>query len=130
MRDLSVITIVFFLSAVSSLEAQLQIGVNLNIASRPAPEPAGYEYVEYYYMPDIEVYYNVSLDRYYYFEGGRWVWSVELPQRYHDYDLYHSYKVVVNEDQPWLKHEIYRERYAPSRSHRNQVIIHGRFETR
>ena len=35
-----------------------------------------------------------------------------LPARYGRYDLYHSYKVVVNDRDPWLRNSYYRSHYA------------------
>ncbi len=32
----------------------------------------------------------------YYNEGGRWIHRSSLPPRYRGYDLYHSYKVVID----------------------------------
>ncbi len=42
--------------------AQLRIGVNFNIGSQPAWGPAGYDYVHYYYLPDLDAYYDVLTD--------------------------------------------------------------------
>ena len=39
--------------------AQVRVNLNINIGSQPAWGPAGYDYVEYYYLPDIDVYYYV-----------------------------------------------------------------------
>lgn len=108
MKHIFVIIAVLFLS--SALYAQVHVNINLN--SQPVWGPAGYDYVENYYLPDIEVYYNVPLHRFYYYEGGRWIWRSSLPPNYRSYDLYRSHKVVINEHQPWRYHKIYRDRYS------------------
>ena len=49
-----------------------QIDVNINLGSQPVWGPTGYDYVEYYYLPDIEVYYSVPKNRFYYYENNKW----------------------------------------------------------
>lgn len=92
-------------------DAQVRFNVNVNIGSQPAWGPEGYDYAEYYYMPDIDAYYYVPERQFIYLEGSRWVFGAALPARYH-YDLYRGYKVVVNDPRPYLHPGIYRERYA------------------
>lgn len=40
-------------------EAQ-NINISINIGRQPAWGPVGYDYVDYYYMPDINCYFNVN----------------------------------------------------------------------
>ena len=93
------------------------------IGSQPIWGPTGYDYVEYYYFPDIEVYYNVPKHRFIYFERGHWITRSSLPSRYRGYDLYHSYKVVVNEREPYLNHQTYKEKYSSYRDRHDQQPI-------
>jgi hypothetical protein len=37
-----------------------QVSVNISIGSPPAWGPAGYSQVRYYYLPDVEAYYDVT----------------------------------------------------------------------
>src|ERR1700722_6307721 len=90
-RNFLVLLLVF--TACFSTPASAQI----NVSIQPTWGPVGYNYVNYYYMPDIEAYYSVPLRRFTYYEGGRWVTSPFLPPRFSDFDFYHSYKVVLNE---------------------------------
>jgi hypothetical protein len=123
MRHLFVIIIALFLS--TALYAQVH--VNINIGSQPPWGPVGYDYVEYYYLPDIEVYYSVPAQRYYYNERGRWINSVRLPVRFGRFDLYHSHKIIINERSPWRNHRIYRDKYYSYRgSHDQQPIRDSR----
>ena len=103
--------------------AQLNVSVNLNIGSQPVWGPVGYDYAQYYYLPDIEVYYDIPHHRYYYFESGRWIFAAQLPPRFHNFDLYRSYKVVLNEREPWRNHAIYREKYISFKGRHDQQII-------
>src|ERR1043166_2411289 len=85
----------------SAGQAQVGISLNFNVDRQPVWGPTGYDHVEYYYLPDIESYYNVPQHKFYYNEGGRWIGRSQLPARYHDYDLYSAHKVVVNERSPF-----------------------------
>lgn len=92
-------------------DAQVRFNVNVNIGSQPAWGPVGYDYAEYYYMPDIDAYYYIPERQFIYLEGSRWVFAPALPPRFH-YDLYRGYKVVVNDPRPYLHPGVYRDRYA------------------
>ena len=107
----------------STVHAQVGIRLDFNVDRQPVWGPTGYDHVEYYYLPDIEAYYNVPQHMFYTNEGGRWIGRSRLPSRYHDYDFYHSYKVVVNEREPYLQHEKYRDTYSSYRGRHDQDDI-------
>lgn len=121
MRYFFVLIVTLFLS--STLYAQVNVNLNFNLDSQPIWGPTGYDYVEYYYLPDIDVYYYVPQHRFYYFDRGRWIYSSFLPSRYSDYNLYNSYKVVVNEWEPWRNHRTYREKYFSYKGLHDQQLI-------
>jgi len=112
----------------SGSTAFAQFSVRVNFTSQPIWGPVGYDYVEYYYLPDIQVYYYVPSHRYVYMERGRWVSHSYLPQRYRNYDVYHARKVVINESRPYLHHDTYRERYSRSNDYSNQESIRDSHE--
>ncbi|MGI4021029.1 MAG: hypothetical protein ACRYFA_05945 [Janthinobacterium lividum] len=91
---------------------QAQVSVNINVGSQPAWGPSGYNHVDYYYLPDIESYYDVSTGQYIYQDGGRWIFANNLPSRYRGYDLYSGYKVVVNRPKPYLNFNRDRTNYG------------------
>lgn len=103
--------------------ASAQVDVHVNIGLQPAWGPAGYDYAEYYYIPDIDAYYDVSARQYVYFDNNVWVTRPYLPPQYRGYDLYRGYKVVINEPRPWMHHDRYRGQYAQYRGHYGQRII-------
>lgn len=76
---------------------QAQVSINVNIGTPPAWGPSGYSEMEYYYLPDIEAYYDVRASQFIYFGGGRWVRTTYLPRQYRNYDLYGGYKVVLTD---------------------------------
>jgi hypothetical protein len=77
--------------------ANAQVSVNINIGSPPAWGPSGYAETEYYYLPDVQAYYDIRASQFIYFGSGNWVRSRYLPRQYRNYDLYNGYKVVLND---------------------------------
>lgn len=94
-------------------EAQIRFGININIGDQPSWRAPGYDYVEYYYLPDIEAYYYVPRHQFIYMSNGRWVFSSSLPYRYRDYNLYSGYKVVVNRPNAYQYYDQHRRQYQP-----------------
>lgn len=124
MRYFFVLIATLFLWGVTGTSnAQVSVNLNFNLDSQPAWGPTGYDYVEYYYLPDIDVYYDVPHRRYYYYSSGSWRYSSSLPSRFHNFDFYNSYKVVVNESYPWRSHENYREKYSTYKDRHDQQPI-------
>jgi len=113
-----------------SLHAQVSVGLHFNIDRQPVWGPTGYDHVEYYYLPDIETYYNVPQHRFFYKERGRWISRTRLPSRYRDYDLYNSYKVVVNDRTPYRNHKMYRDQYSSYRDRHDQQPIRDSRESK
>lgn len=113
-----------------SANAQLRISINANIGSQPVWGPVGYDHAEYYYMPDIDVFYSVPRRQYIYQQRGRWVFSASLPLRHRNYDIYGGYKVVVNEYQPYRNAATYRTRYSSYKNQRGQQSIRDSRESK
>lgn len=105
------------------LKAQVSLSLNFNIGSQPAWGPVGYDEVQYYYLPDIDSYYYVPQHRFYFLNGGRWIYSSSLPPRYANYNLYNGYKVVVNEREPWRNHNVYKNKYSSFKGRHDQHPI-------
>jgi hypothetical protein len=121
-----IVLIIALLAGAYSYKADAQVRVNINIGRQPVWGPAGYDYVDYYYLPDYDVYYDVPRGMFVYFDLGRWNFAATLPPRYGHYDLYHSYKVVINSRDPWLRNSYYRSQYARYRGHYQPVIRDSR----
>ena len=128
MRYFFVLIVALCLASTSN--AQVSVRLNFNLDSQPAWGPTGYDYAEFYYLPDIDVYYYVPRHRFYYNQGGRWRFSSQLPSRYRNYDLYNSYKIVVNEREPWRNHENYREKYSSYKDRHDQQPIRDSKESK
>lgn len=122
MRKLIYLGIILgIISLVSPAKAQVRVSVNLNL--QPDWGPSGYEYVEYYYIPEIDVYFDVVNKRYVYWENNAWVHRSKLPSRYRNVDLNKTYKVVMNTKNPWNNHASDKAKYSKHAKDRNQVSI-------
>ncbi len=93
-------------------EAQVRVGININIGDQPSWRVPGYNYVEYYYLPEIECYYYVPRHQFIYLSNGSWIFSYSLPFRYRNYNLYSGYKVVVNRPDAYNYFEQHRRKYG------------------
>ena len=83
----------FFLA----ITTQGQIKVNLDLGRPPNWGPVGYSKAQYYYLPDVQSYYDVPSSRFIYLRNGSWFRSAALPPQYRGYDLYNGYKVVLTD---------------------------------
>ena len=93
---------------------QSQVAVSVNIGSPPLWGPAGYTGARYYYLPDVESYYDVQSSMFIYNSGGVWVHRAYLPERYRSYDLYGGYKVVMKDyrgNTPYTHFNEYKLKY-------------------
>jgi hypothetical protein len=93
---------------------QAQVSVSVNIGNPPAWGPAGYSEVRYYYLPDIDTYYDLGTQQYIYVNKGRWVRTASLPVAYRSYDLYNGYKVVLADysgTRPYVYYKTHRKKY-------------------
>ncbi|MDR1602373.1 MAG: hypothetical protein LBS42_08095 [Tannerella sp.] len=110
---------------VSALSAQnVSMNVNINLDRQPAWGPSGYHYAAFYYLPAINVYYDVNNELFCYRKLGRWVASYYLPAKYYRYDFYTMYKVVLNDlPYPWLHNKAHRHSYAHFKRIRTQELI-------
>lgn len=112
-----------FIGLVFFQTSHAQVRVNVNIGSQPLWGPVGYDYVRYYYMPEIDVYYDVMNRKYTYYQGSKWVTKSKLPGRYKHFDIYRTYKVVINDSSPWRYHNNHRRHYRQYAHNRTQVIL-------
>ncbi|MCD8309951.1 MAG: hypothetical protein LUB83_01840 [Prevotellaceae bacterium] len=95
-----------------------------NIDLQPAWGPVGYELAYFYYLPDLNIYYDVENALFYLLSGGVWVATQYLPDRYRIYDLYTLYKVVINDEPtPWLNNKIHKKQFKIFQKDRTQTPI-------
>ncbi len=99
---------VIALIAFNTSNAQVKTTVTL-----PDWGVAGFDNAKYYYIPDIETYYDTRSGQYVYMSDGKWVRTKTLPTVYQDYDLYDGYKVVLTDEaEPYVDFDNMRVKYA------------------
>jgi hypothetical protein len=91
--------------------------------------------VSYYYMPDIETYYDVRGHQFIYYDNGAWIYSSHISPMYSSYDLNNSYVVVLdyNVHEPWRNHQDYHSHYPAyyyqTENVNNTTIINNNYGT-
>lgn len=90
--------------------------------------PVGHNYVDYYYLPDIETYYYVKKHKFIYYEGGFWISRYALPERFEGFDVYNAKVIVINEPRPYLRHKDHWAIYPWIDEGNNQQIIRDSHE--
>jgi hypothetical protein len=124
----------FILSAIAlsgliynTANAQLRIHLSLGFAPRvavvdapPPPAPAvcddnataDYDPADdYYYLPDVNAYYNVNDQCYYYNDGDEWVSAAYLPGDYYGYDWRAARHYEVRAPRPFMHNDFYMNRF-------------------
>jgi hypothetical protein len=120
-----------------SASAQVRVHLSLNLNPRPVYVPARVvvqdqpaEYTEsvsydgdedYYYLPEVDAYYSIPEQCYYYNNGGSWVSAAYLPGAYHDFDWRSSRRFEVRAHRPFMHNDYYRTRY-------NGIAFNGRWD--
>lgn len=122
MKTLKLLIAGFGLLMANALQAQ--VSINVNIGARPDWGPVGYTEANYYYLPDIEAYYDIRASNFIYISNGNWTRGRYLPTRYRNYDLYNGYKVVLTDyhgARPYTYFNTHRVKYY--RGHRPQTVV-------
>ena len=131
MKSLKIVLVALFLIIAGTSGAQVSFGIS--IGTPPLWGPVGYSDARYYYLPDVEAYYDINAAMFIYLDGGNWVHRRDLPGRYGHYDLDHGYKVVMtgyHGDRPYSNFNEHRRTYskgyrgAPQRTYREDKAQH------
>lgn len=116
MKTLKFLTLGLFLTTIATTaEAQVSVSVNIN-APAPGWIAAPVPDARFYYLPDIQVYYDRPAAQFIYMSGGGWIRARHLPVAYRDYDLYHGRTVCLSDYRgyaPYHSYRTHRVRYAP-----------------
>ena len=100
------------IAAATYQPAKAQINVSINLGSQPQWGPRGYDYVDYYYLPEVQSYYHVPSKKFIYLDKNKWVHRKSLPKMYRNYNLYQGRKIVINQPSPYLQHQRYHANYS------------------
>ena len=99
-----------YLFLVIAVAAEAQITVNV---ARPVWGPA-VTTEEYYYLPEVESYYDIPKSQFVYLNNGVWVRSKTLPKRYKNYNLNKGRVVVINDyhgKSPYVHYKNHKVKY-------------------
>ncbi len=111
-KTILLMTLILSIGSWQTTQAQhISLNININLDSQPDWGPVGYDYAPYYYIPALNVYYEVNTARFYYMNGPVWVCANVLPPMYRRYDLYSLYKVVLHDRTPWAYNRLHHQAY-------------------
>lgn len=103
-------------------QVNAQVSVSVNVGIQPKWGPVGHSYVQYYYLPEIDSYYDVGNRKFVYYKGKKWVSKKNLPKHFRHLNLYHTHKVVVNQSYPWRNHMHVKNKYkGRGNSHKHHI---------
>ena len=97
----------FALFAAPAAQAQVRVNVNIGAPAWGPQVPYG---TQYYYIPEIDGYYDLYSQQYLVYDDGYWV---PLPQLY-GYDPYqfHPVAIAYRGREPWCQLDYYHQRYT------------------
>ena len=107
---LLIIAVIAFLFS-NILNAQVSLNLNIGINNTP----------RYYYLQDIDAFYDTQASMYIYFSNNIWVHARFLPSSYGHYDLKRSHKVIIYDyrgNRPYQFHHELRQMFP--RGHYNK----------
>ena len=81
--------------------------------NNPVWAPPYFPGVRYYYLPDLETYYDIESQEFVYLNDGQWNFSPECPFINTGFDLNNCFAIAldVNVYQPWMHHHYYISHY-------------------
>ncbi len=133
MRTLKLIaTGIILFAAASTSQAQVSINVNIGapaVVVRPAWVPQNHVNVDFYYLPDVQAYFDVNASLYVYLNNGNWCRSRYLPVQYRNYDLVHARRIALNGyhgSRPYTYYNCHNDRYDNNRNY-NRRYVEGRY---
>ncbi|MBD1394688.1 hypothetical protein [Mucilaginibacter glaciei] len=125
MKKSVILSAILFGSLVyNTAEAQISIHLGFNVPVRrvvyaPAPQPVQTVYDDnfddsddYYYLPEVEAYYSLSRQCYFYNDGARWISAAYLPGSYRNYDWRTARHFEIRGRRPYMNHDVYRGRWG------------------
>ena len=126
-------SVLLFVSLFSACDLYTYVPVSTQVSyDNPAWAPSYVQGVRYYYLPDIEAYYDLSDREFVYLDNGQWSYSQGLPSVYAGFDLANCFTIALdyNTYQPWMHHHYYvshypRYYYRDYYDHSNIAYVRG-----
>jgi hypothetical protein len=120
MKNIKIILSAAFIFATSFLQAQ--VSVNVNLGTPPVWGPV-VTTEEYYFLPDINSYYDIRQSQFIYLNNGVWIRNKALPRRYRSYNLNTGYVMVLNDYKgrnPYSNYKSHKVKYFKGNSYKVQ----------
>ncbi len=102
-----------------------QIDVNVNIGTPPVWGPV-VTTEEYYFLPDINSYYDIRQSQFIYLNNGVWIRNKSLPRRFKTYNLNGGNVVIIDDYRgrtPYSKYKTHKVKYFKGNKNANKIII-------
>jgi len=104
--------ILFGLFLLVTIPNHAQVSVNVNLGA-PSWGPA-VTTQEYYYLPDVNSYYDIRTSQFIYYNNGGWIRSSQLAPRYRGYNLNGGNVIVLNDyhgHNPYVHYKQHKIKY-------------------
>ena len=95
-------------------ETHAQVSINVNINAHPSWGPSVTEAVRYYYLPEVNVYYDIHTAMFIYVHNGHWIHRRHLPDQFSHYNLHRGPKIIVYDyrgSKPYIHCKYHRKSY-------------------
>ena len=109
---------VFGLLFIASTQAQ--VSVNVNLGKPPVWAPVNAVATQYYFLPDVDMYYDVPAQRFLYVKNGKWIRAERLPAQYSGYNLRNGTVVYLTDyrgTSPYAFHKNHKVKYVGKKYH-------------
>ena len=126
MKKLNIIVLALLLFVTSSSKAQ--ISVNVNFGTPPVWAPADRVETQYYYLPEVDSYYDVPSQQFIFLNNGVWIRSRVLPARYRNYNLRNGKVIYLTDyrgNSPYTYYKDHKVKYVAThyREPKRTVIV-------
>ncbi len=121
MKTPKLIVLALFLFASTANHAQVSISVN--VGTPPVWGPVVHTDASYYYMPDVESYYDIRQQQFIFLSNGVWIRSHNLPYRYRNYNLHNGRTIVLNDyhgSSPYTHYKEHKVKYYQENNNGHQ----------
>jgi hypothetical protein len=118
---------VFGLLFIATTQSQAQVSVNVNFGTPPVWAPADRVETQYYYLPEVDAYYDVPAQRFIYISNGGWIRSERLPARYSNYDLRGGRVVYLTDyrgNSPYVYHKKHKVKYVTTSYRQPKKVVY------
>lgn len=121
MKSLKITLIAIFLFALNNLNAQSKATATPKLVT-----PTTNCQLRYYYYPNLEAYFDVKKNIYYFTQNGKWVTAEEIPNGYRGYSLYNKCKIAItdyDDEDPTQFLQLHKKQfpYAPNGKIKNMM---------